>query len=80
MKKIFAILIVHSFCICIYAQTIKIQNVPIAVKAKFTALYPDVKNAEWEKENSQFEAGFKQNAMEISVLIDATGTLIETET
>lgn len=80
MKKILAILIVHSFCSCISAQTIKIQNVPDAVKAKFTALYPDVKNASWEKENNQFEAEFKQNTLEVSVLIDASGILIETET
>lgn len=80
MKKILAILIVHSFCSCICAQTIKIQNVPDAVKAKFTALYPDVKNASWEKESNQFEAEFKQNTLEVSVLIDASGILIETET
>ena len=80
MKKVLAILMVHTFCGYIFAQTIKIQNVPDAVKAKFTTLYPEVKNVSWEKENNQVEEEFKQNTMEVSVFIDANGILIQTET
>ena len=78
MKKIPAILIAHTFCGYIFAQTIKTQNVPDAVKAKFTTLYPEVKNVSWEKENNQSEVEFKQNTMEVSVFIDATGILTQT--
>ncbi len=54
--------------------------VPDVVKTKFSTLYPDAKNVKWDKEDKQFEAGFKVNNTETSVVFDATGTLTETET
>jgi hypothetical protein len=54
--------------------------VPAAVKSKFTSLYPGLKAEKWEKENGNFEAGFHKDKIEMSVLIDAAGNLMETET
>jgi hypothetical protein len=55
-------------------------DVPSVVKTKFSTLYPDTKVEKWEKENGNYEAGFHKNKTEMSVLIDPTGNLLETET
>lgn len=62
------------------AQKIKEAEVPAPVKAKFASLYPGVKAEKWEKEGANFEAEFDQNKVETSVLFDASGNLLETET
>ncbi len=54
--------------------------VPAAVKTKFAALYAGVKAEKWEKENGNFEVKFHQGKTEMSVLIDPSGLLLETET
>jgi phosphopantothenoylcysteine synthetase/decarboxylase len=56
------------------------DDVPAAVKSKFASLYPNVKKAKWDKEAANYEAEFEVNEVETSVLFDATGNLLETET
>ena len=76
------ILVLISTLFSIYsltAQNLKESDVPSPVKTKFHSLYPAVKSVEWEKEKKNFEATFKENSMETSVLIDASGKLKETE-
>jgi Putative beta-lactamase-inhibitor-like, PepSY-like len=58
-----------------YAQ----KNIPTNVKDAFAKKFPDVKNAKWEKENNDYEAGFKANKISNSVLFDSKGNLLETE-
>lgn len=55
-------------------------DVPAAVKATVAKLYPGAKGVKWEKEDGNYEAGFTHNGKELSLVIDATGNLIETET
>lgn len=62
------------------AQTVKEADVPAPVKAKFTSLYPAVSVEKWEKEGANYEAEFEQNETETSVVFDASGNLILTET
>lgn len=62
------------------AQKLKQADVPAEVKKTFAAHYPNVKEAKWEKEGANYEAGFNLNAVETSILINAKGSLIETET
>jgi hypothetical protein len=57
-----------------------VKDVPDAVKAAFTKLYADVKEASWEKENGIYEAEFDLNSKEMSVEMDSLGTLLKTET
>lgn len=61
------------------AQKISETEVPAEVRSKFTALYPDIKQAEWEKEGNRYEAGIKVKNSEVSVIFDAEGNLIQTE-
>lgn len=56
------------------------DDTPAAVKATIARLYPTVKNVKFDKENGDYEAGFKHNGKSMSVVLDAKGTVKETET
>ena len=60
------------------AQKLKDDDVPGIVKTSFDKQYPGVK-AKWEKEDGNYEAGFKKDGKTMSVLYDPMGTLKETE-
>jgi uncharacterized protein YicC (UPF0701 family) len=55
-------------------------TIPDAVKAKVTATYPKATAVKFEKEGKEFEAGFKNEGKEMSILMDAQGNILETET
>ena len=61
------------------AQTMKTEEVPVAAKTKVASLYPNAKVEKWEKEENNFEAELEINKVETSVLIDASGNVLETE-
>jgi hypothetical protein len=75
----------------VYAQKIKEADVPPSVKEEFKKQFPDVKKAEWEKEDANYEAEFKvsrvamdnsnakKEEIEKSVVFSASGELLETE-
>jgi hypothetical protein len=76
-------LIMIAFLLGVYqvsAQKVKEADVPAAVKKTFAMHYSTVKEANWEKEGTNYEAGFDLNKVETSVLIDPSGNLMETET
>ncbi len=54
------------------------SNVPANAKSNFEKDFPGV-NAKWDKEDSNFEASFKQNNNTMSALYDANGNKLETE-
>ncbi|WP_018621533.1 PepSY-like domain-containing protein [Spirosoma luteum] len=54
--------------------------VPAAVKATVAKLYPGVKDVKWEKEDGNYEAGLTHNGKKLSLVIDAKGNVLETET
>ncbi|MBU1373746.1 MAG: hypothetical protein KKG25_14825 [Bacteroidetes bacterium] len=56
------------------------QSIPAMVKASLTKAYPTVKNVHWDKENPNYEAGFKLDGKEMSILMDSKGSILETET
>jgi hypothetical protein len=61
------------------AQKISDKDVPATVKSAFEKQYSTVKKVKWEKENANYEAGFESNETECSVLMDASGNIVETE-
>lgn len=65
-----------TFTAC--GQKTDASKVPAAVKASFAKKFPGV-TVRWEKENNQYEAGFKQNGKTMSALFETNGTLTETE-
>jgi hypothetical protein len=88
MKKIILSTLLASGLSFAYAQEAKEKKepklteaeVPAPVKAKFASLYAGVKAEKWEKENGNYEVKFHQNKTEMSILVDASGALLETET
>ena len=77
MKKLLFVTAAFTLlALCSFAGT----DVPSSVKTKFASLYPDVKKAKWSKEDNNYEAEFEVNEMETSVLFDAAGNVLETET
>lgn len=64
----------------IQAQKLKESEVPAAVKKIQAETFPGIKVEKWEKEGDLFEAEFHSNKVETSVLYDAAGALMSTET
>ncbi|HQY19240.1 MAG TPA: PepSY-like domain-containing protein [Ignavibacteria bacterium] len=79
MKKIILVVFAIAIFSNINAQDIKETDVPEAVKTAFYASYPDADNVEWEIQGAYFEGGIKVNDMVTSVLLDANGFLVQTE-
>jgi hypothetical protein len=79
MKTAIIIFIITVFSLSAKAQNLKESDVPAPVKSKFSSMYPNVTGAKWEKENSKYEAEFKENSVETSVLFEAAGTYVQTE-
>ena len=76
------VLFVLTFCSTMFAQKeekLKTTIPPAVVKVAFAKKYPTVKKVRWEKEDANYEAGFDLNKIETSVVIDAKGNILETE-
>ena len=60
------------------SQKIKESEVPNPVKVTFAKLYPG-STPKWEKEGTNYEAGFKKEGKSMSVVIQPNGTMTESE-
>ncbi|MGC3948671.1 MAG: PepSY-like domain-containing protein [Chryseolinea sp.] len=63
----------------IIAQDIHSDEVPTPVKAAIAKIYTG-KGITWSKEELGYEATFKQDHKETSLVVDASGNVLETET
>jgi hypothetical protein len=80
MRNLFILAIILDIvCLSACEQKLKESQVPAAVKAAFEREYPNTK-ATWDKEDQGYEAEFKKDGKEMSVIIDGSGKIIETET
>ena len=61
------------------AQHLKEEKVPAAVKESVKKEFPTAKVKCWEMEGANYEAEFVLNKVETSVLVDASGKILETE-
>jgi hypothetical protein len=55
-------------------------NIPKTAKDSFSKLYPKAVEVKWDKENQDYEASFKFNGKDMSVIFDKDGKVQETET
>ena len=77
MKKIMMITAALSLlAVFAFAGT----DVPVPVKTKFATLYPKAEKPKWSKEGENYEANFEDNEVEMSIVFNATGDVLETET
>lgn len=83
MKKLVLAMALVGVSTFAYSQEKEEKNegveVPSVVEKAFQKAYPNVK-AEWENEDGKYEAGFKYNGQEMSVLYNAQGVWEEKET
>ena len=79
MKKLLMVTFCASLVLGVMAQEKK-DEIPAAAKSAFAAKFPGAQKVKWDIEKpGEFEAEFKLNGSEMSVLYDANGTLLETE-
>lgn len=58
----------------------KTSEIPAAVQDAFKKQFPTVTDVDWEQEGADYEAEFENGKVETSVLITASGVIMETET
>jgi hypothetical protein len=73
-----SIALIFGFSAC--GQKLKKEDIPAVITAKFKSLYPNVEDVKWGKEDVNYEAEFDLNKVETSVVFDANGNALETET
>lgn len=75
---VFILMVVLTITAC--AQKQAESKIPDAAKTAFTKLNPSIAKVKWDKEESSYEANFKNAAgKEESILFDAQGKVLETE-
>ena len=80
MKQLFSFLLI-LFCIpLLFAQEIEAIIVPDAVMDRFTLLYPDARNIEWQVIKDNYKADFKNDKVTTMALIAWDGSMLKTET
>ncbi len=81
MKKISILMIAMFlvFAVSISAQQ-KNSKVPENVSKAFQTAHPDAKDISWDKEGINYEANYKVNGSNYSVVITDLGKILETET
>ncbi len=60
------------------AQKMNAKDVPVIVKSSLKKNYL-AKDVDWDKEGVNYEASFEQKGSEISIVLDVTGSILETE-
>jgi Putative beta-lactamase-inhibitor-like, PepSY-like len=79
MKKVFLIFaVIATINLSAHAQKMAAARVPAAVKTAFAKQFVGA-TAKWEKENAEYEAGFKMDGKEMSALFTAEGKMTESE-
>ena len=80
MKKLLVLFVCMALVVGVSATNQKDEKIPAAAKSGFAARFPTAQKVKWGVEKpGEFEAEFILNGVETSALVDAKGTLLETE-
>ncbi|HEY3369312.1 MAG TPA: PepSY-like domain-containing protein [Prolixibacteraceae bacterium] len=80
MKKLMVLFICIVFVLGVSATNQKEEKIPAAAKTGFAAKFPMAQKVKWSVEKpGEYEAEYKQNGVESSILMDAKGNVLETE-
>lgn len=79
MKKLIFLLVAMAGVSFANAQKVSDKEVPVAVKSALQKKFSNAQELKWEKENGNYEAGFEVAKTDYSVLINASGNILETE-
>jgi hypothetical protein len=78
MKTILTVIFMTACALEASSQKLNETKVPQIVKTAFQKAHPAVK-ANWEWEDENYEANFKENGKEMSCVINKQGSILETE-
>ncbi len=78
MKTIIVVLGMGLAITHVNAQKMNAKDVPVNIKSSLEKSY-GVKDADWDKEGTNYEASFEQKGTEVSVVFDGVGSILETE-
>jgi hypothetical protein len=67
------------FVLAACSRSLKQADVPQAVRTAVESKFPGL-SYKWEKEDRNYEANFKKDAISMSMVIDVSGTILSTET
>jgi hypothetical protein len=79
MKKSVMMIALIMFSFASFGQKTKEQNVPQVIKNALHEKFPNATEVKWDKEENNYEASFKNNKVDNSILFNANGKIIETE-
>ena len=79
MKKLIFLLTAVASVSLANAQKVSDKEVPASVKTALQKNFPNAMELKWEKEKGNYEAEFEVAKTDYSVLIDASGNILETE-
>ena len=79
MRKVALMVVAATITSQVFAQKLLEADVPTPVKTAFQKNFPQAEVEMWEKEGVNYEVEFKMNKSMQSVLLDAQGSIIETE-
>jgi len=80
MKKLLTLFVILAYVMGVSAINPKDEKIPAATKTAFVAKFPTAQKVKWSVEKpGEFEAEFILNNVKTSVLVDAKGNLLETE-
>jgi hypothetical protein len=80
MKPVLTFLSILFVIPLLTAQPNEIVTIPDAVMDRFTLLYPDARNIEWQIVKENYKADFKNDKTTTMALIAWDGALLQTET
>ena len=85
MKKLFlAGTVALSITACSYAQKTEKKatnsKIPETIQDAFKKQFPTITDVDWQQEGLNYEAEFENGEVETSVVINANGVILETET
>ena len=80
MKKIIILAVFAFATMEVNAQKMTADKVPSVVKESLMKTYTNAKGVKWDKENADYEASFKIDGKDMSVVFDAKGMEKEVET
>ncbi|MBS1558069.1 MAG: PepSY-like domain-containing protein [Bacteroidetes bacterium] len=79
MKNVLIVALAMMGSIALAQQT-KETGVPAHIKSAFAKAYPQAKNVKWDNEEGKYEASFKADGVDHSVLYETNGSVFQTET
>lgn len=79
MKKLKVTVLSVFATVTLYAQDIKVQEVPSEVSSVFTQSYAKASDVEWEKSGDLFKVEFEINNMDHDIWYDGNGKMIKSK-